>query len=272
LRGREPAVLSALGASAAARAPAGSVAEAPAGSVRNAPMVFRVWWQELVLQHRRRVLTKEPNVTTKLNQTAREALGAAGIDPAQWMETYGGDRCGCTDARCIGNHHEPDEDCGCLPVCIQQHIAEQTPERPAILDSIPVPWWVDAERVGVWERDTHEPTWSRPISGTLTTGEEDGWGVCVSASQVADDSGAWRLDGLASSVGYNLVEVTPDDLVAMADQLKQAAGVLTAIQAAPTMAAQPTVLCVKCGTCYAACPNCGTITDERSPALSRGRA
>jgi len=62
--------------------------------------------------------------TTQLNPTAREALQAAGIDPDEWLETYGGDACGCWDSRCISHHHD-DEPCQCLPVCIGQHFAEQ---------------------------------------------------------------------------------------------------------------------------------------------------
>ena len=38
----------------------------------------------------------------------------AGWDDGDWH----GDRCGCTDDRCIGFHHDEYEDCGCLPVLL----------------------------------------------------------------------------------------------------------------------------------------------------------
>jgi hypothetical protein len=33
-----------------------------------------------------------------------------------------GDACGCTDDRCIGFHHDPDEPCGCLPVLLADFV------------------------------------------------------------------------------------------------------------------------------------------------------
>ena len=73
-----------------------------------------------------------------LAPNARAELQAAGITVGQWIvyggwfevdengvrrpqaETWHGDRCGCTDDRCIGHHHDADEDCGCLPVLIEE--------------------------------------------------------------------------------------------------------------------------------------------------------
>lgn len=56
----------------------------------------------------------------KLDQFARAELRRAGISPRKWAQinfgtdTWHGDACGCSDDRCIGYHHEPDNDCGCL--------------------------------------------------------------------------------------------------------------------------------------------------------------
>lgn len=47
-----------------------------------------------------------------LNAQARETLKYAGISRAQWIKTRGnegawtGDRCGCSDDRFIGFHHD----------------------------------------------------------------------------------------------------------------------------------------------------------------------
>jgi hypothetical protein len=61
---------------------------------------------------------------TRLSFDAREQLQDAGITQAAWARehfadgTWHGDRCGCPDDRCIGHHHDVDEDCGCLPALI----------------------------------------------------------------------------------------------------------------------------------------------------------
>lgn len=73
----------------------------------------------------------------KLNEAAKATLRAAGISPADWARTsagqlpeggawgdeWTGDACGCPDDRCIGYHHYEDEECGCLPVLIEQYAA-----------------------------------------------------------------------------------------------------------------------------------------------------
>lgn len=65
---------------------------------------------------------------TRLNHTARETLRAAGLGPTAWAkrhgyesaDAWGGDECGCPDDRCIGYHHDADEECSCLPALIQE--------------------------------------------------------------------------------------------------------------------------------------------------------
>lgn len=65
-----------------------------------------------------------------LNAAARSAIRDAGFTRAEWLRmwgyagtTWGGDRCGCFDDRCIGHHHEGAEGCGCLPAMIEDAVA-----------------------------------------------------------------------------------------------------------------------------------------------------
>ena len=64
-------------------------------------------------------------LTREARQTIRDCgLTIAGYIRTWWPDgVWHGDRCGCTDDRCIGYHHDPGEDCGCLPVCIEQAFA-----------------------------------------------------------------------------------------------------------------------------------------------------
>lgn len=69
---------------------------------------------------------------SRLNKAARERIKASGLTIAEYVRyhfvgrpgeradaIWGGDACGCSDDRCKdGFHHQPDEDCGCLPVLI----------------------------------------------------------------------------------------------------------------------------------------------------------
>ncbi|MBO0984911.1 hypothetical protein [Rathayibacter sp. SD072] len=62
-----------------------------------------------------------------------DTLRAQGIDPDEWAREHGspsaaewgGDACGCSDDRCIGHHHDENEDCGCLPALLEQHFAQE---------------------------------------------------------------------------------------------------------------------------------------------------
>lgn len=57
---------------------------------------------------------------SKLNVEARYHLRSAGVSQADWARRYftdakwHGDVCGCPDDRCIGYHHEQQDECGCL--------------------------------------------------------------------------------------------------------------------------------------------------------------
>lgn len=65
---------------------------------------------------------------TRLNHEARETLRAAGFTTREWAQLHGyasagewrGDECGCTDDRCIGYHHDENEECQCLPALIEE--------------------------------------------------------------------------------------------------------------------------------------------------------
>jgi hypothetical protein len=71
---------------------------------------------------------------TALNATAKATLRAAGVSQADWARTsagqlppvcgteWTGDACGCPDDRCIGYHHDPHEECGCLRVLLDQYL------------------------------------------------------------------------------------------------------------------------------------------------------
>jgi len=75
-----------------------------------------------------------PRVTYhRLDRDAREEIGlwaGAGVTIAGYVRwswpdgVWRGDRCGCTDDRCIGYHHDANGGCGCLPVLLGQYAAE----------------------------------------------------------------------------------------------------------------------------------------------------
>lgn len=70
---------------------------------------------------------------SRLNADAKQALANAGITQAAWAREYftdgkwHGDKCGCSDDRCIGYHHDENEECGCLPALISGY----SPQRRA---------------------------------------------------------------------------------------------------------------------------------------------
>lgn len=73
----------------------------------------------------------------RLSPTARAELYDAGVPIAAYVRWAGwldgkwhGDRCGCTDDRCIGYHHDSELDCGCLPVLIDNYVREGGKVRP----------------------------------------------------------------------------------------------------------------------------------------------
>jgi len=67
---------------------------------------------------------------TALNATAKAAIKDAGFTLAEWARMHSspdgkwyGDQCGCPDNRCAnGFHHVGTDDCGCLPVLLDQAV------------------------------------------------------------------------------------------------------------------------------------------------------
>jgi hypothetical protein len=65
---------------------------------------------------------------SRLSPVARSTIVDHGITIVEYVRKAGrwddgdwhGDRCGCTDDRCIGFHHDENEDCGCLPVLLEE--------------------------------------------------------------------------------------------------------------------------------------------------------
>jgi hypothetical protein len=54
-----------------------------------------------------------------------QGVTIAGYVRACWPDgVWRGDRCGCTDDRCIGYHHDEDHRCGCLPVLVERYALE----------------------------------------------------------------------------------------------------------------------------------------------------
>lgn len=62
----------------------------------------------------------------RLNDEARAALRDAGVSQAAWARrhfdvvSWWGDVCGCPDDRCIGFHHDAQDECGCLRALLEK--------------------------------------------------------------------------------------------------------------------------------------------------------
>jgi hypothetical protein len=66
---------------------------------------------------------------SRLNAEAKRQLKDAGITQVAWAREHWldgkwhGDECGCPDDRCIGYHHDSNEECGCLPALLSRPLA-----------------------------------------------------------------------------------------------------------------------------------------------------
>jgi hypothetical protein len=65
----------------------------------------------------------------KLNEAAKAALRDVGVSQAAWARanhyssgSWYGDACGCPDDRCLGFHHDEDEECGCLRTLLAEYL------------------------------------------------------------------------------------------------------------------------------------------------------
>lgn len=67
----------------------------------------------------------------RLGAPARALLRDHGISPAAWTRIqfgggeWFGDACGCNDDRCIGYHHDEQDECGCLPALLNNYYRDQ---------------------------------------------------------------------------------------------------------------------------------------------------
>lgn len=72
----------------------------------------------------------------RLSPVARSIIQDYGLTIVEYVRKAGGwtdgdwhgDRCGCSDDRCIGFHHDENDDCGCLPVLVEQALGWTTPD------------------------------------------------------------------------------------------------------------------------------------------------
>lgn len=71
-------------------------------------------------------LTKQARETIKwwwFGETSRERTTIAGYTRHYFGDQpWGGDRCGCVDDRCIGYHHNREDDCQCLPGWLDDYV------------------------------------------------------------------------------------------------------------------------------------------------------
>ncbi len=64
----------------------------------------------------------------KLTEEARDTLRAHEVSAAAWIRrhfgdgamAWFGDACGCPDDRCIGYHHDEQDECQCLPALLAE--------------------------------------------------------------------------------------------------------------------------------------------------------
>lgn len=79
---------------------------------------------------------------TTLTKQARETIKESGLTIAGYKRWngyesgWGGDRCGCPDDRCIGFHHFTEDDCGCLPVLLDQYAESLARGEATYLDAL----------------------------------------------------------------------------------------------------------------------------------------
>lgn len=71
-----------------------------------------------------------------LTSGAQDVIRAAGLSVAGYVRfcfpdgLWYGDRCGCSDDRCIGYHHDEEDECYCLPVLLAEALVVNGLERP----------------------------------------------------------------------------------------------------------------------------------------------
>lgn len=66
---------------------------------------------------------------SRLDRAARATIRQSGATIAGYTRhhfrdgVWHGDRCGCSDDRCVGHHHDDHDECRCLPVLLEQYLS-----------------------------------------------------------------------------------------------------------------------------------------------------
>lgn len=87
--------------------------------------------------------SRRPVTYGRLSSLARATIQDHGVSVAAYVRhhdpdgAWRGDRCGCPDDRCRGHHHDPGEECGCLPVVLAEMIGAGSPDPAATSDQLP---------------------------------------------------------------------------------------------------------------------------------------
>jgi hypothetical protein len=91
-------------------------------------------------------------MSRRLTAQARDTLRAYGYSEAAWAffwtgaRAWTGDRCGCTDDRCIGFHHDNEGDCQCLEALLDDPYCTASAPHPG--DTVEV-WHPDGYLCGI---------------------------------------------------------------------------------------------------------------------------
>ncbi len=135
---------------------------------------------------------------TALNATAKAMIRAAGFTLADWSRIHGnsggkwtGDECGCPDDRCAnGFHHMGTDDCGCLPVLLDQAVAWREATRWMNSVELSAPYglfnWVTVSTPGVLAAVSASaggvPA-GKPAESVVEIEAREGWTAAVSEDE-----------------------------------------------------------------------------------------
>lgn len=155
---------------------------------------------------------------TRLNATARATLREAGITQAAWARAnyspdgkWRGDQCGCPDDRCAnGFHHFGADDCGCLPVLIEQYFEWLRGADSVMFDDTAYEY---VNRIVIEDRRTPPPPELSGLAIAAILRDYAGLFVAISGTEVVasgTDFGDLRKVLRDKGVSYNVVLRVPD--------------------------------------------------------------